>query len=89
MVVPTTPDQCRQMNTVQCLCNYYVCGDELNMHSRIITLAPEVCTGPYAGGFSRTTPFPRPRPLSDDHFQLEGRLVHCTLDEIHVQMLIV
>jgi hypothetical protein len=42
-------------------------------------------------GFGRIPLFLRPHPIFDDHFQLKSKLelVHCTLDEIHVPMLIV
>ena len=46
---------------------------------------------PILRGGSIKPHFLQPRPLFDDHFQLESGivLVHCTLDEIHVPMLIV
>ena len=80
------------VNPCTCMCILYCVI--FTMYGATVTYMYIIfLSGPYTVGFDRTPLFRGHAHFGDDHFQLESRLVlmhcTCTLDEIHVPMLIV
>ena len=70
---------------------------KLSLQSRFMIVGLWTCLTPYrhrpvrrgVRGVRSNPPFSVATPTFDDHFQQKSRPVHCTLDVMHVPMLIV